>query len=769
MQIFPKHLLSSPLCLLAAPIFIFSSSLTAAPTALEEVIVTAQKREQGLIEVPISISVIDGKFIEDRGLLSMAEVTQHAPNVSLSEQVLGFSSISMRGFSGGVNRGFEQSVGLYVDGVFSGRTASGSSDLSDIERVEILRGPQGTLFGNNTIAGSFNIVTKSTNREELEGNLTLSGGSYDYVNLNGSLSGPISETLSFRVSLGHREEEGSTDNLGHSLGEADRHMGNLEKEIWRFKLDWHPLENLSLELASSGEDGQSNMSYGSETYLNRPEDDLQVKLGPLSAYALPTLKSLIPNISFELDDREVAHNEDTQFELATRAHSLTVEYGLGEHQLRSITALTSYDDDNLFDADFSPVNMLARTSEESYKQLSQELQWISPQYDNFSFLLGVFWLESELEVDSYLEADFNEYSIAVSTLDIKYFDQDYRSAAAYGQATYDLNDRWSVTGGLRYSDEKKSADIIHTYEDCFFLSPIPLPPDVCGNILGAGEQFAIDAEMQDSNTSPMLSLGFQINDQWNSYLRYARGYKSGGFSSEDFYVGESRNEFEPEDAVTYEAGIKGRYLGGAGRLSAAVFYTDFDNLQVSLFNGVGFTVGNAAEATSQGFELESQWMASETLMLSGALGYTDASYDKYRSAPCTIEQIEAQGSGDCLQDLTGKEMSKAPQWNANASALYTLPMADTMEWQFGLDLIYSDEHFTDIDLDDSSHQDAYTLINARIALADVGGRWQVNFRGTNLGDETVMTGSVDLPFLAGAFGGRVIDPRRYFIDLKASF
>ena len=735
-------------------------------TQLEEVVVTAQKREQGLSEVPISISVINDQFIDDRNLISIADLVQYAPNVTITEQVLGFSVVSIRGFSGGANRGFEQSVGRYVDGIFSGRTASNSSDLNDIQRVEILRGPQGTLFGNNTIAGTLNIVTKPANTENFEGDIKLTGGSDDYRSINGSVTGPITDTLSFRVSLGHREQDGFLRNLADSLGKADKNMGDVDKDVWRVKLDWQPTDQLSLKFASSGENAESNMGYGSESFLGRPEGDIQISLGPISADAIPVYESLIPGIKFKVDDGKVAHDEDTNFKLDSKLHSFTVDYDFGKHQLKSLSAYGTYDDNQLFDADFSPVDLLARTSSESYDQFSQELQWLSQVSENFTSVVGLFWLDTELNIDSELDADFNGFVLPVSAVDIKHFEQDYQSAAIYGQATWFVTPKWSLTAGLRYSREQKQAKIQHSYADCFFL--VPVAPEDCGATLGTGETYAIDSEIDDRNTSPMLSVGYEINDNWNSYLRVAEGYKSGGFSAEDFYVGDNNNEFSPEEATTYEAGIKGSFLGGAAWLSAAVFYTEFDDLQVSIFNGSGFSVSNAAEATSQGAEIDASWLVSDALTLTGSLGYIDATYDEYSDAPCTVDQLDSVGA-DCSQDLAGEELARAPEWNASGSIVYTRPLLDKLEWTANLDLIYSDSYFTDIDLDSNTHQDDYTMVNARIALGTIANGWQVGFRGTNLTDETVMTGNVDVPFTRGVYGARILPPRSYYLDLKASF
>jgi outer membrane receptor protein involved in Fe transport len=735
-------------------------------TQLEEVVVTAQKREQGLSEVPISISVISEQFIDDRNLTSIADLVQYAPNVTITEQVLGFSVVSIRGFAGGANRGFEQSVGRYVDGIFSGRTASNSSDLNDIQRVEILRGPQGTLFGNNTIAGTLNIVTKSTNTEDFEGDIKLTAGSDDYQSLNGSVTGPITDTLSYRVSLGHREQDGFLENIADGLGQADKTMGDVTKDVWRVKLNWQPTDELSLKLATSGENAQSNMGYGSESFLGRAGSNIDIALGPLSVAAIPAYESLIPGIEFKVDDGKVAHDADTDFKLDSKLHSLIVDYDFGNHQLKSLTAYGSYDDDQLFDADFSPVDLLVRTSSESYSQFSQELQWLSQMSDNFTSVMGVFWLDTELDIDSELDADFNGVGIPVSALDIKHFEQNYQSAAVYGQGTWLMTSKWSLTAGMRYSYEKKQAKIQHGYADCVFF--VPVASDNCGASLGTGETYTLDSELDENNTSLMLSVGYEINEHWNSYIRIAEGYKSGGFSAEDFYIGENNNEFSAEEATTYEAGVKGSFLDGTAWLSAAVFYTEFDDMQVSIFNGTGFTVSNAAESTSQGLEIDASWLLSEALTLTGSLGYIDASYGQYQDAPCTVNQLDIQGA-NCSQDLSGENLARAPDWNASGSIIYARPLSDELELTLNLDLVYSDSYFTDIDLDHNTYQDAYTMVNARISLGAIASGWQVGLRGTNLTDETVMTGNVDVPFTRGVYGARILQPRSYFLDLKLSF
>jgi outer membrane receptor protein involved in Fe transport len=755
--------ITSSLLLLLAPLELLVAQQG---NQLEEVIVTAQKREQGLSEVPISMSVINEQFIDARNLTSIADLVQYAPNVTITEQVLGFSVVSIRGFAGGANRGFEQSVGRYVDGIFSGRTASNSSDLNDIQRVEILRGPQGTLFGNNTIAGTLNIITKPTNTDFFEGDIKLTAGSDNYQSINGSITGPITDTLSYRISLGHRSQDGFLENLADSLGNADKNMGDVNKDVWRVKLNWQPNDMLSVKLATSGENAQSNMGYGSESFLGRADSEIAIALGPLSVAAIPVYEALIPAIEFKIDDGKVAHDAGTDFKLDSKLHNLIVDYDFGNHQFKSLTAYGSYDDTQLFDADFSPVNLLVRTSSESYRQFSQELQWLSQVSDNFTSVLGLFWLDTELNIDSELAADFNGVGLPVSALDIKYFEQDYQSAAVYGQGTWLMASSWSLTAGMRYSSEKKQAIIKHNYADCVFFSPVV--PEACGASLGTGETYALDSEIEDSNISLMLSVGYEINDEWNSYLRVAEGYKSGGFSAEDFYIGNNNNEFSAEDATTYEAGIKGAFLDGAAWLSAAIFYTEFDNMQVSIFNGTGFTVSNAAESTSQGLEIDAQWLWSEALTLTGSLGYIDATYGAYADGPCSVDQLDTVGA-NCTQDLSGETLARAPDWNASGSIIYNRPLFDEFELTLNLDLIYSDSYFTDIDLDTNTYQDAYTMVNARIALGPSVGGWQVGLRGTNLSDETVITGHADVPFTRGSYGARILPPRSYFLDLKVSF
>ena len=755
-----------------------SASLAAASNVLEETIVTAQKREQTLQEVPISVSVIGGQFIAERNIVALANITDFTPNVAIASQTLSFSVVSFRGLSGGFNSGFEQSAGSYVDGVFNGRVAGISNDLGDIARVEILRGPQGTLFGNNSITGTFNIVTNSPNTQEFEGEVGYTIGQEDERRYNLMLTGPISETLSYRFFAGHRELGGYQINDAAALEGADRKMGEVEKQAWRSKLLWQPSDDLDINWSFSGERGESNSALGAEFYTDRPVEDLRTAVFDIPVW--PIWQELVPGLVVDRYDRRIAHNTPSENTLDTWATAMTANYSWNEHTLTSITGYSEYRDKQYYDADFSPANFLVQDYDEKYEQFSQELRITSPISDQFEYVAGLYFLSTTIDIDSILTVNFNDYGQNIRNDDIKYFDQDYTSTAAYGQLVYHLSDALSLTGGLRYSYEKKSADIIHTYDNCVFLGATIPTAAACAMLPGVsnnGELFTVDDSRTDDNFSPMVNLAWEINDAWNAYATIATGYKSGGFSAQDGFLGETENQFGPEESLTYEMGAKGEIFDGRGRINVAVFYTEFDDLQVSAFTGTGgFSINNAASATTQGVELDTQFRLTPNLSLIGTLGYTDATYDDYSGAGCSTPQIEAfNGDTDpekapfCTQDLSGKELVRAPKWNGSLASRYVLDTQHGFGLRFGLDLIYSDDFFYQTDLDPVDFQKGYVRFDCQIALIDESERWEANLRGYNLSNKDYYSGGSDLPLVSGAHGGALSRERSWALDLKYRF
>ena len=751
-------------------------AIVSAPTnaqTLEEVVVTAQKKEQNLMDVPISVSVLDSDFIAQRKMLSLGDIADFTPNVSVSSQTLGFSVISFRGLAGGFNRGFEQSAGRYLDGVFTGRNAASTNDVGDLARVEILRGPQGTLFGNNSITGTFNIITMAPNEEEFEGQVGLTVGQDHELRYNLMLTGPITDTLSFRFYGAHRETDGYFDNQASFLEGADKKMGAFDKDNGRLKVLWRPTEDVDLTLAYRLENGWSNMGLGAEMYLDRPAEELVTNAFDIPVW--PVWQALVPDIVIDRWDRKIAHNTKTDIKLDSQGLDLTANYGQDNYTITSISAYTGYDDNEYYDTDFSPANFLVRIIDERYRQFTQELRISAQPSEKLEYIAGLYFFYSNIDIDNTLRVNFSDYGPDVSNDTIKFYEQDYYSGALFGQLSYFLTDAVTLTAGLRYSHERKEADIQSTYDNCVFLGePVPdaLECSLLPGFRDNGEVFTVDDHRNDDNFSPMASAIWSINDDWNTYARIATGFKSGGFSSENAFLGRDENQFEPEKSLSYEVGVKGKMLDGRARINLNMFYTKFDDLQVSTFtSGGGFSIGNAATATTQGVELDGQFLITPDLQFFATAGYTHARYDKYLDAGCTVRQQEAfaanpNDESSCTQDLSGKVLVRAPDWNASLGSSYTVNTTFGSYWRLGLDLVYTSDFFYSTDLDVENSQGSYTLVNMQLALVDDANRWEVGLRGTNLTNEDYYTGGADLPLIAGAYGGGLQPQSRWSLDLQ---
>ncbi|MGJ8687114.1 MAG: TonB-dependent receptor, partial [Spongiibacteraceae bacterium] len=339
----------------------------------------------------------------------------------------------------------------------------------------------------------------------------------------------------------------------------------------------------------------------------------------------------------------------------------------------------------------------------------------------------------------------------------RFFDQHTESVAIFGQATWNVHEQLAFILGMRYSEETKDADAVLSYNSAFsaqffntFLSEVA---------------FDETLSRKESDFSPKLSARYEVSDDITVYATWATAFKAGGFNEQA--VDNTNLEFEPEEAVTWEAGAKMRFLDGAATLNAGLFYTDFDNLQVSLFNGTNFVVGNAASAISQGVELEGQLLPSHWLSLGGSIAYLDARYNEFVAGQC----IATSGLDAC--DLSGRELTRAPEWEASFNPRVSISklvawVGELIPAQIGVgvDMTYRAHQYFSTDLDPIDQQNAYTEINGNIRIAGIDDDWSLLFSARNLSDKLVQAHGQDVPLQAGSHFGTYEGPRRYFVEFQ---
>lgn len=590
---------------------------------LEEVIVTAQKREQNLQAVPLAITALSADELDMRNITSMADLNSVAPNVMMRENPGArlISTVSIRGSAIGQPAiWLDSPVGLYLNGIYLGKTQGSVFDVVDIERVEILRGPQGTLFGRNTEGGAINFVTRRPSGE-FSGSAGVELGNFD--RRVGRLQVDLPQMGMMSASIGARKERAD----GWAKNSTGSDLGSVGNEAFRASIMLEPSDKFTAVydfdyssidqtptptslLAVSGWNGDFPSIFGA------------LLGGPIESGVKPFVTTNRPDkVSTNLAPGQKNLLEKSR----TRAHSLTLEYDLSPNdQLKYIGSYRTMTFTDSQDIDGTPLETIQilpgfdwgaaanynRVTD--YNQSSHEFQWIADR-DNLNWVLGAYYFEDEGETNgSQLFTLFAQGPKQVN------YGADTEAWAVFGQLDWLFAERWTATVGMRYTEEKRSG-FSHQFSTDGFGGP--RIDDVLPFI-------SYDKTFDD--TSPVVSLAYEMTPDISFYARVANGFKSGGFSSE---LADPRvsTPFDPQTSLSKEIGMKSMWLDGALRLNIAVFHNAIDDLQITqLLPGTTQSLlVNAGEATYQGFELEFAYQISDNWRISGNYGYLDASFDEY--------------------------------------------------------------------------------------------------------------------------------------------
>lgn len=720
---------------------LFAVSGNAAGLVLEEVMVTAQKRVESLQDVPVSVSALSGEKISDAGIQRIEDLSAYIPNFTMTESAVGNVAF-IRGIGSGINQGFEQSVGMFVDGIYAGRSQQFRAPFLDVALVEVLKGPQGTLFGKNTIAGAVNITTAKPT-DEFEASISaLYEPEHGEQELSLVVSGPLSDTVSGRLAVKKATFDGYLKNTISGKDEANR-----DEEIIRATLRWTPADDL--EVLAKFETGSFDVEGRT----------IQVS----SADGVFAGKNLGDEITAMFGDKEDGMINDTKAsrgfdpEVTNTEYdnvTITVNYDMGEHTLTSITGYSSYDFFENGDVDFTALALLDNSFDQQFDQFSQELRITSPQGETFEYIAGLYYQQTELDNLTQTPTLLAEVGIGAPGFNRnRTFAQETDTWAAFFQSTWSISDTLRLTTGLRYSSESKEAQQALYNADFRTNTVNPALDGVSSSILGSVVH-DYDEDRSEDNLTPAVNLQYDFSPDIMVYASATKGFKGGGYNEAESSGIVERFEYDEEEATAFELGSKMSLLDGAAELNTAIFYTEYKDRQVSAFEGVSFVVGNAAQSTTKGIEMDGRWQATEQLLLRASMAYLDSTFDDFQGASCTADQtlaaLAATGSAACTQDLSGEVTEFAPEWSGNISAEYLVPISAEMDLTFQVDGNYSDSYFFAQDLDENESQDAYTKWNARIQLSSTDDRWAVAIVGKNLTDEDVVSHGNDIPLFRGA-------------------
>lgn len=780
---------------------------------LEEIVVTAQMREQRLQDVPVSVSTVSGDKMLDAGIEKLEDMQAYVPNLVMSETGIS-THIYIRGIGSGINPGFEQSVGMYFDGVYYGRSQLTRAPFLDLTRVEVLRGPQNILLGKNSIAGAISLHSARP-KDYFEGRASaLYEPDHGERIADVMLSGPLGERLGARLAVRHREMDGYMRNLT-----LDRDEPQREETTVRLLFDWAATDRLNalfklefgrfdvvgrqVEVITDQPSVSTNPLFAGRRYSEILHDTQVPDDQPVGNGAVLNIQSDPSVLNTTQDYRRSSNGDFSNND--TRNLTMHFDYALGEHQLTFITGLMHYEFDEVHDVSYTGADLLDGVLAEEYLQFSQELRWLSPVGGTFEYIGGAYFQHSELDygdvvrIDSDILPDLLNLADGANGGDLgdrpvdgdvqgpcagacdagdhlrglripRAFTTDTDLLSVFFQGTWNITSRFRTTVGLRVTREVKKGSRRVT----FFNDGTGQPPEELDTVMAKNlnhEKHDLAGERTTNDLSPSLNVQFDLDEDLMLFATVSRGFKSGGFDArsnqspvlkdpaphnpnygnvraEQF---EGTFEYDEEVATSFEAGAKGAFLHGAAELGITAFYTEYTDLQVSIFDGsVGFNVGNAAAAETMGVELDGRWALTETLTLIASAAWLDFEFTDFENGKCFQGEPDPDGDGIC--DRSGRTNQYVSRTSGNVTLAYRRPVWDDYELGFDTDVEFRSSYHPTQDLDPRVKQDGYYRVNARLELSAGERGWEVALLGKNLTDEPVISYANSMALSFSIFG-----------------
>lgn len=715
--------------------FAITSGAMAANIAIEEIVVTAQKRAESLQDIALSVSAFSGDSLREDDISSLQDIGNRTPGMVFSMFSSGQPEIAIRGI-GTKEDGAAASDATVVsiDGVYIAARTAQVLDIFDLERVEVLRGPQGTLYGKNSIGGSINFIT-SKPTEDFTLRIRGTTGNYGRRDLGGMISGQLAEGLYGKVSFSKRSHDGYLRNLLNG-----KRTGDTDTLAFRGQLRWMPTDNLEVTFSADGADDDNG-------------DTNREPIGPTTGNGFVhncgtcILDPVAVNEALGgAGDPWTTLNEIEGFmKRNVEGYSLTVNWDLGDITFTSVTAYRENDFDWLEDSTGLPptpylIDLTAGggalfanpasdgfafdlndVAQEKNRQYTQEFRLTSNTEGPIEWVAGLFYSKEKLSRNE----EFRFTALAGGgELEHQVSKQrnDSDSWAIFGQGSYQFTEALSVTAGLRYSYEEKDIGVGARLESGvigLLLKPFP---------------FTKASEDWDS-IDGKISVDWQLNDDVMLYGSVATGFKSGGFTGSASTLAQATIPFDEETALSYELGFKSMLLDRRLRLNGAIFFTEYEDLQVTrFFQPAGASLGefiteNAGEAEAQGVELEFTWLVNENIEVGGSYAYLDTEYTDFTGT-------EAVGGSD----FSGNQLRQAPRNSANLYTKYTMDLGDDIgSFSAKVDYRYQDLSYYDPDENPKITIPQYRIWDARVAWNSPNKNWEVAGWIKNIGDEEYRT------------------------------
>ena len=815
-----------------------AASAAAAPAPEEDVAqrvtVTAQKREQTLQDVPLSVSVTNAATIEKAHIVDLIDLQSVVPSLKVAQfNAVGQTNFVIRGFGNGAgNDGIESSVGVFVDGVYRSRTSSALDDLPEIERVEVLRGPQSTLFGKNVSAGAINIVTAKP-QFKFGGAASLDVGNLHGLQERATVTGPLSDTVAFRLSGSNNRRDGYLRN-----GVTGNDVDDRDRQSVRGDLLWNPNADVQARVIVD---------------WNRMRETccgvVSLQNGPATQFIGGVLGKAVADPTRKFGD-DIVFNTDPTNRLSGKGASAQVDWKTSIGTFTSITADRKQTNASTQDVDFTGADLANKNQANDISTFTQELRLASNGSDTLHWMIGGFLQREKLHtgVDTTFGSDMRAYAdglggqvpaallgalppslagalsgqsniyaleflqglvtpsiVPGSTyfqagqgiLDHYAMKQD--SASLFGNADWNLTDNLTLTGGLAYLTDRKRASSDVTLTDKFSalnLQDVPqfgaigLPPNLYGP-LGALQFFYGDTanhapgnfpnanesgELEGSKLTKALRANYDFGS-WSAYAGWSTGWKAGAYNlSSDSRPPDANGigrTAGPENVTNFEMGLKTETR--KGYFTLAVFDQAIKGFQSNAYTGTGYSLVNAGKESTRGFEMDGAYRPAAWLALTGSATFLDAKYDSFTHAPCvSFDTVRCPVDPDtgltpAFRDLSGQRPAGIPKWSLSTSATFNQDFGSGLTGFLRAEYDYSSK----VQLIETTPADLSTYgqknVNASVGLESRPNHWSVTLWARNLFDDRTMVGTFPTVAQAGSYSGFPNTPRLYGVTLGTKF
>ncbi len=688
-------------------------------SVIEEILVTAEKRVTNLQDTPLTITTFSGEELEKSGVATSMDLQLHTPGLVMSSNG-GWGLPYLRGVGTDIiGPGVDSGVAIYVDGVYQARNAGKIQQLVDVERVEVLKGPQGILYGRNAIGGAINIISKAPT-DDFTGNVGIDFGNFEKRTIHASISGPLAgDTVLARLSFIDTDDEGYTEDL-------------LNGNRYQFTDSTSLRGSLAIELTDTL-DARINVSYS--------DTDSAFAYTPINPATNPLFT--IWGATITGDPRKVLNDFPNQQQTKEWGVNAQLTWDLDAFTVTSNTALNNNEHKLICDLDGTEVSIIscgsASFDDEPFNEdsdfFSQEIVLTTHNSDRFEWTALLYYMQEDATL--FGRNDLPLFGLLTRT----FADVEAEAIAAAGQLTYSLSDKLRLIGGIRVSHEKKS--IVNS------------KTDINGSLIGS-------ADDQDSWTvaTPKFVIQYSPTDDIMAYFSATRGFKSGGFNAFEI-----QGSFDEETLWSYEAGLRSTLLQNRLRANLTAFHYDYEDLQINQWqtvpSGILGTVTNAGQASTNGVELELLAKPSDTFQLEVGLAFLDAEFDEFIS-------LDPDRPGDGLIDRAGNALPRAPDFTANIAAEYSIPLGSAGDLTLRGEYFYRDEIFITQFEDDLAGVEAINITNARLSFESSDGRWRAALYGKNLSDKDYAQHIITIQALLGQVAV-FAPPRTYGIQFGYNF